>query len=438
MSNDASNNTFSNSRRRLLQGAAAGAATLGIGFPSLARAADTIKVGVLQPLSGGLESLGQQGVEGTQLAVEEANEAGGVLGRKLELVIADDKTDPKTAVERTRELIQRDNVIAIFGPVTSANRDAIQPTVERFKTPLFYATDYEGGVCSRYIICYSGLPEQWVTPFVPYLKQNYGDTFFMFGSDYVWPRKMNEAVARRWSRPAARWWEREYTPFGIKDFTSTVRKIEQAGAKVLVLDVVGADAITFGKQFSAAGGKTATKLAWLGYSENYIPGLTKDESEGIVTVANYISTLDKPEAKAFNAKVRKRFGDAAIVSNTVDAHYMLTRFFIEGVKRAGAVDKEKIIDSVTGFQLQSGNGMVRLRPEDRHADLNVVIAETRDRKQVLLKDLGPVRPPASARRDKTAARGPSREADRTLSQWRKGALPWSVSFRRSARVRLSP
>jgi hypothetical protein len=68
MSNDASNNTFSNSRRRLLQGAAAGAASLGIGFPSLARAADTIKVGVLQPLSGGLESLGQQGVEGTQLA----------------------------------------------------------------------------------------------------------------------------------------------------------------------------------------------------------------------------------------------------------------------------------------------------------------------------------------------------------------------------------
>ena len=67
----------------------------------------------------------------------------------------------------------------------------------------------------------------------------------------------------------------EYTPFGVKDFTSTVRKIEQSGAKVLVLDVVGADAITFVKQFVAAGGKTKTKLAWLGYSENYIPGLRR-------------------------------------------------------------------------------------------------------------------------------------------------------------------
>jgi len=382
---------FSSSRRRLLQGAAASAAALGLGFPYIVRAADPIKVGVLQPLSGGLENLGQQGVQGTQLAIEEANEAGGVLGRPFELVIADDRTDPKTAVERTRELIQRDQVVAIFGPVTSANRDAMQPTIERFKTPLFYATDYEGGVCSRYIICYSGLPDQWVSPFIPFLEQHYGDTLYMFGSDYVWPRKMNEAVRKAAEQAGGRIVGEEYTPFGVKDFTSTVRKIEQSGAKVLVLDVVGADAITFVKQFVAAGGKTRTKLAWLGYSENYIPGLTRDESEGIVTVANFISTLDKPEARAFVAKVRKRFGDRAIVSNTVDAHYMLTRFFIEGVKRAGVVNKEKIIDSVTGFPLQSGNGMVRLRPEDRHADLNVVIAETRNQKQALLKDLGLVK-----------------------------------------------
>ena len=383
----------SRTRRRLLQGAAAGAAALGLGVPLSGRAADTIKVGVLQPLSGGLENLGQQGVQGTQLAVEEVNATGGLLGRQIELVIADDRTDPKTAVERCRELIQRDQVVAIFGPVTSANRDAIQPTIERGKTPLFYATDYEGGVCSRYIICYSALPEHWVEPFIPYVNQNYGNSYYLFGSDYIWPRKMNEAVKRSVSRVGGTVAGEEYTPFGVKDFTSTVRKIEQSGAKVLVLDVVGADAITFVKQFTAAGMKNKCRIAWLGYSENYIPGLTRDESEGIVTVANFISTLDKPEAKAFTAKVRKRFGENAIVSNTVDAHYMLTRFFIEGVKRANAVDKEKIIDSVTGFQLQSGNGMTRLRPEDRHADLNVVIAETRNQRLVLLKDVGAVKAP---------------------------------------------
>ncbi len=388
------NNTLFITRRRLLQGALAGAATTALGFPAIGRAADSIKVGVLQPLSGGLENLGQLGVQGTQLAIEEANASGGVLGRQFELVIADDKTDPKTAVERCRELIQRDKVVAIFGPVTSANRDAIQPTIERGKTPLCYATDYEGGVCSRYILCYSALPEHWVDPFLPYVKQNYGDSFYLFGSDYVWPRKMNEAVRRTLNQGGgAKIVGEEYTPFGVKDFTSTIRKIDQSGAKVVVLTVVGADAITFVKQFTAAGMKSKVRLAWLGYSENYLPGLTRDESEGVVTVANFISTLDKPEARAFTAKARKRFGENAIVSNTMDAHYMLTRFFIEGVKRAGSVDKEKIIDSMTGFQLQSGNGMTRLRPEDRHADLNVVFAETRNQKLVLLKDVGPVKAP---------------------------------------------
>jgi branched-chain amino acid transport system substrate-binding protein/urea transport system substrate-binding protein len=117
----------------------------------------------------------------------------------------------------------------------------------------------------------------------------------------------------------------------------------------------------------------------------------------VVTVANFISTLDKPEAKAFAAKARKRFGNDAIVSNTMDAHYMLTRFFIEGVKRAGSADKEKVIDAMTGFALQSGNGMTRLRPEDRHADLNVVFAETRSQKLVLLKDVGAVKAPSQCK-----------------------------------------
>jgi ABC-type branched-subunit amino acid transport system substrate-binding protein len=385
----------SRTRRRILQGAGVGA--LALGFPYIVRAADPIKVGILQPLSGGLETLGQQGVQGTQMAIEEANEAGGVLGRKFELTIADDKTDPKTAVERTRELIQRDKVAAIFGPVTSANRDAIQPTIDRLKTPLFYATDYEGGVCSRYMVCYSALPEHWVDPFLPFVQQNYGDSFYLVGSDYVWPQKMNAAIRRVVERGGGKVVGEEYTPWGVKDLTSTLRKIEQSGAKVLVLTVVGADAITFVKQFTAAGLKSKCRIAWMGYSENYIGGLSREESEGVVTVANFISTLDKPEAKAFSAKVRKRFGDNAVVSNTVDAHYMLTRFFIESIKRAKSAEPEKFLDHLAGYRLQSGNGMVMMRKEDRHADVNVVFAETRNQQMVLLKDVGAVKAPSQCK-----------------------------------------
>ena len=384
------------SRRDALKGAAAATVASAFGFPAIVRAQEeVIKLGVLQPLSGGLEVLGQQGVQGVQLAVEEANESGGVLdGRMIELVIADSKTDPKTSVERTTELIQRDQVTAICGPVTSANRDAIQPSIERFKTPLLYATDYEGGVCSRYSTCYSALPEHWVEPFIPFLAEGYGDSFYLFGSDYVWPQKMNEAIRRVVGEVGGEVVGEEYTPFGVKDFTSTVRKITGSGAKVLVITVVGADAITFVKQFVAAGGKADTAIAFFGYSENYLSGFTKEESESILCPANFIETLDRPEARAFVAKVRDRFGADAVVSNTVDAHYMLTRFFIEGINRAGTVDKEAITDAMVDQTLMSGNGEVYLRPQDRHVDLNVLLAETADGRLVLKEYIGPVKAPS--------------------------------------------
>jgi branched-chain amino acid transport system substrate-binding protein/urea transport system substrate-binding protein len=357
--------------------------------PGILRAAEPIKVGILQPFSGGLEALGEQGAQGTVLALEEANAAGGVLdGRLFEIIRADTKTDPKTAVEKASELSQRDQVNAIFGPVTSANRDAIQPTIERFKMPLMYATDYEGGVCSRYITCYSALPDHWVAPLIPYVVKNHGTKLFLFGSDYVWPQKMNAAIRATAEANGGSVVAEEYSPWGVKDYTATLRKIDNSGADVVVLTVVGADAVTFVKQFTAAGMKDRIRIVFFGFSENYLTGLTTQESDGIVTASNFIATLDKPEARAFVDKVHAKFGSDAIVSNTVDAHYMLTRFYIEGIKRAGTDDREAVLDAMVDNTLMSGNGEVHLRASDRHADLNVLIAEARDGQMVVKEDLG--------------------------------------------------
>lgn len=374
--------------RGILAAAVAAAALLAL--PATLRAdEEPIRIGVLQPFSGGLEVLGEQGAQGVRLAVEEANEAGGVLGgRKFEIIEADTRTDPKTAVERTDQLIRRDKVDVIIGPVTSANRDAIRPTVERYKVPLLYATDYEGGVCSRYITLYSALPDHWVAPLIPYVVENHGDKLFLFGSDYVWPQKMNEAIRAAAEKAGGSVVAEEYSPWGVADYTATLRKIENSGANVVVLTVVGADAITFMKQFAAAGLKDKIALVVFGFSENYLAGLSNAESDGIITVANFTESLDKPEAQAFVKKVRDRFGPDAIVSNTVDAHYTLTRAYIEAVKKAGTADKEAVTDALVGQVLQSGNGEVLIRPSDRHADLNVVIAEARDGRLAVKKDLG--------------------------------------------------
>ena len=380
-------------RRRVLA-LGAGATVAGLAMPYVARAADPIKIGILQPFSGGLEVLGMQGAQGTELALLEANEAGGVLdGRMFEFIRADDKTDPKTAVERTTELLRRDQVTAIIGPVTSANRDAMMPTVQRAKSLLLYATDYEGGVCVPNVACYSALPQQWIDPLVPYAMETLGKSFYLIGSDYVWPQKMHAAFRARAEADGGKVVGEEYTPWGAKDYAATLRKVEQAGTEVVVITIVGADAITFVKQFAAAGLNKKIKMVLLGFGENYLTGLSADEAEGIVTASNFIETLDKPEAKEFVAKAKARFGENTVVSNTVDAHYTLTRLFVEGIKRANSDDPEAIMANMVGHPIMSGNGEVVLRPEDRHAILNVLIVQCSGGKLNVVKDLGQIAGP---------------------------------------------
>ena len=258
----------------------------------------------------------------------------------FEIIRADTKTDPKTAVEKSNELIRSNKVSAVIGPVSSAERDAIQSTYERFKTPLLYATDYEGGVCSPYVTCYSALPAHTVTPLVEYAIETGSKSFFLLGSDYIWPQKMNASFRTEAESRGVAIAGEEYGAWGAKDYAPTLRKIESAGADTVVLTVVGGDAVTFVKQFAASPLKGRVKVLFFGFSENYLSGLSVDESEGIVGTANFIATLDKPEAKDLVAKVRARYGDSAIISNTVDAHYTMTRILIAAIKKAGSAEIE--------------------------------------------------------------------------------------------------
>ena len=115
-------------------------------------------------------------------------------GIPLEVLYEDNKTDPKTSVERTTKVIQRDEVMAVVGPITSNARDAMAPTCERMKTPLLYATNYEGGACSRYIFCFNTVPNQELAKLLPYMNEHAGQSYYMFGADYIWPQRMFQSA----------------------------------------------------------------------------------------------------------------------------------------------------------------------------------------------------------------------------------------------------
>lgn len=387
MSVDVRNFRIRNLTRRTFLGGMASAAALSV--PAIARAAgEPFKLGLLLPFSGGLELFGQQGLQGAQMAIDEVNAAGGVLGRQVELIQADDKTDPRTAVERATQLIRRDKVNAIIGPVTSANRDAIKSTIEKGKTPLLYATDYEGGVCSEWIACYSAVPAHFVDTVVPYLSSTKSAKFYLFGADYTWPQKMNAAIKAKVAELGGTIAGEEYTPFGVKDFAPTLRKIADSGADTVILTLPGADGVTFVKQMHAAGLRDKVRLSFLGFNENYLSGFTAAESEGIIAPLPFMQSLDRPETKDFVARQQAKFGENAVVSYYAESHYGLTRFYLEAVKKAGSDDKAAIMQALPGQTMTFGNGEVTLRASDRHVDLNMLIAEVKNNKLELAEYIG--------------------------------------------------
>lgn len=380
-------------RRQALRSGVAAAGAIALGAPALAQNAP-IKFGVLMPFSGGLELFGQQAMQGIEMLVDEVNGGGGVQGRMIEIIKADNRTDPKTSVERVQQLLRRDEVDAVIGPVTSSARDAITSAIERARKPLLYATDYEGGVCSDYISCYSALPAHYVDPLVPHLMETVGKRVYLFGSDYIWPQKMNEAIRASVTAAGGEVVGEEYAPFGVKDFATTIRKIEEAEADAVILTVPGADGVTFVKQFTAAGAKNRTRLAFMGFNENYLPGLTTAESDGIIGCAHFIQSLDRPDSQEFVARQKAKFGDGTVVSYYVDSHYGIARFFAEAMGRAESDDSAQIMAAMAGHPLTIGNGEVDVRADDLHVNLNMLIFEAGDNRLQIQNYIGRIEAPS--------------------------------------------
>ncbi len=352
-----------------------------------------VKIGIVLPLSGAEELFGSQGLQGAKMAATEINDAGGVLGgRPVELIIEDEKTDLKTAVEKTEKVILQDRVIAVMGPTSSAHRNAMIEICTRHKTPLLYATDYEGGCCFRYLFCYSPIPDHYVKPLVPYLMENYGESFYIIGADYVWPIKIGEAFKNQVSERGGTIVGEEYLPFFTKDFRTNIEMIRKSDAKNVVMMLLGSDGQIFIKQFTSLGLKKNTRLTVMAFNENYMVGLSGEDVEGIITAAPFLANLDKPETKVFVGRQKKMFGLNTVVSYFAESHYGLLMFLKNAIEKAGTDDKEKIIDAMGDQSLVIGNGPVTLRASDHHMILNMLIAEVSDGRLLMKKYIGPVAP----------------------------------------------
>ncbi len=378
-------------RRHFLAGGTAAVASTTLAMPAIAQNAP-VRIGANLEFSGGLELFGNQAKLGLDLAAREINAKGGILGRPVEILYEDNRTDPKTAVERSTRLIGRDEVLAIAGPITSNARDAMAPTLGRAKVPLLYATNYEGGACGRYLFSFNTVPNQELAKLVPFLAREKGAGFYMFGADYVWPQKMFQAAEGLVAGLGGRTAGKEFTPWGVKEFAPVIRRIKDSGAKVLLFALPGADGITFIRQAEDFGLLKEVTVGFLGFCEPYLGAFGEGKGQDMWVTVPLVSSSDDAGIKDFVARVRATTAPETPISHYVLTHYnalMATRAALEKV---GRIDREALVDGLAGLEIDTPTGLLSIGAADHHVTLSMYLARTAGAGLETVQALGRIAP----------------------------------------------
>jgi branched-chain amino acid transport system substrate-binding protein/urea transport system substrate-binding protein len=307
----------------------------------------------------------------------------------LEIIYEDDKTNPDDAVNATRKLIERDHVLALVGPITSRNLNAIKPEVERAKTPLLYATNYEGGACSRYIFMFSTVPNQELAQLLPYMNETFGNTYYLLGANRAWPQKMFQAAEPIISALGGRVVGKEFTTGNETDFAPLVARIAAAKPKVLLFALKG-DGLNFIPQADDLGLFKTITVAFLGLSETDLP-VFHGKGQNMFVVVPFVASSDAPVARAFVAKVKAEAGADTTVSNYVVTHYNALMAMKTALEKAGKIDKESMIDALEGLAIDSPTGTVTIG-KNHHATMNLFLARTEKDTLVTVRALGEIAP----------------------------------------------
>jgi urea transport system substrate-binding protein len=374
------------SRRAALKGMAAGVAALGA--PAIIRrasAADPIRIGVISPLTGAWTVYGKAHISGFELALEEINAAGGVLGRPIEMVVGDSKTEPRIVVEQANRLIRQERVDLLAGTFSSAERNAAGPVVKSADKILLYPTFYEGqekeyfpGVCNPNIFMFGPEPTQQVWPHMEYMVGNFGKKFFMIGSDYAWPRVTNLVTKRKLEELGGEVVGEVYIPFNTPQYESVLRDIRNSGADIIFHSLTGSDTVNFRQQFVAAGMNTEFVLWTVDDEEVVTSGLGPDVSANTYVSFDYFMSITHPNNAAFLKRFKAKYGDDALMNTVGVGMYNAAHMAALAIEKAGEVSTEALRQSLKGIVFNDApQGPVRMREEDNQAVLPSYLMKVR-------------------------------------------------------------
>ncbi|TWG88323.1 amino acid/amide ABC transporter substrate-binding protein (HAAT family) [Cupriavidus gilardii J11] len=351
-------------------------ASLSLAFGATAHAADPIKIGVPVGLSGANSVVAPSVVQAAELAVEEINAKGGVLGRKLALEIADDGSGAQGAQRAYDSLVFQKKVDAIVAMETSAARNAGLPIINRGKVPMIYTSFYEGRSCSPWMFVNAWVPEQQVAPVVDqFMGKEGAKKFFLIGSDYAFGRGMLEFTRKYIQSKGGTVVGEEYLPMDGSDWTAVISKLRSANPDALITSTAGgAPNVTLTKQLRAAGIKIP--YGNLAVDEGTAKTMGGD-AEGIYISASYLSSLDNPANKKFLEAAKAKFGSKLETPNELSVpQYEGIYAYAAAVQKAGSTDAAKVVKELAKVSVQGPRGTITMNKQ-HHAPLTMYLGRVK-------------------------------------------------------------
>jgi urea transport system substrate-binding protein len=333
-----------------------------------------IKIGIPVGLSGANSVVAPSVVQSAELAVEEINKAGGVLGRTLALEVADDGSGAAGAQKAFDSLIFQKKVDALISMETSAARNAGLPLVQRGKTPFIYTSFYEGRSCNPYLYVNAWVPEQQVPPIVDhFMKANNAKSFFLIGSDYAFGRGMLQFTRAYIEKRGGKVIGEEYLPMDGSDWTSILSKLRSSGADALVTSTAGgAPNVTLTKQLRAAG--ITLPYGNLAVDEGTAKSMGAD-AEGIFISASYVTSIDTPANKKFLADMKAKFGDQLKTPNDLSVpEYEGVYAYKAALEKAKSTKADDVVKALAEVSVEGPRGTIQMNKE-RHAPLTMYLGQ---------------------------------------------------------------
>ena len=350
-----------NSRRRIvLAGASATAATAAIGFPAILRAqADAIRIGHLTPRTGFLGPLGEFAVQAADMAVAEINAAGGVNGRKIDL-LKEDSVNPQTASTKAERMIERDKVACIIGEISSASALTIGQVAERTKT-LFInsganSDQLRGKSCNKYMFHIESQNSMYVKTCGRSLMAQglvKGKKWFSLTADYAFGHDLLRVAKRFMAANGGDFAADKLVPTDVTDFSPLLLEIRSAKPDLVISNLAGNQITNFLKQYSEFG--LPFPVAGFGFDTAVAWGAGRGNFLGTWPLV-WHHLIDTAESKRFVAEFTKRYNRPP--ENQAWGDYNAIKLTVQAMAETKSADSTKIVEH---FEKGAKFGLMKTR-----------------------------------------------------------------------------